>query len=103
VDKGVENDSKQAQTKQLTARGLIQSVSTRAINIYRSIYKAKWIPNTTSINTNASTDTNAKLNIINNNINGVDNVMQKNTNLVNSIDNTINIYDKTISGVDNIK
>jgi hypothetical protein len=41
VNKGVDsdtNDSKQAQTQQLTARGLIKSVSTRAINIYSSIY-----------------------------------------------------------------
>jgi hypothetical protein len=55
------------------------------------------IKNTTS----TSTGTNAKLNIINNNINEVD--IQKNSILVNSIDNTINIfYDKIISGVDNI-
>jgi hypothetical protein len=103
--KGVENDSKQAQTQQLTARGLIKSVSTRAINIYSSIYKATRIPNTTSIDTKASTDTIAKLNIINNNINGIDNVTEKEENSsispsVNSIDSTIKIYEA--GGVDNI-
>jgi hypothetical protein len=33
VAKGVANDSKQAQTQQLTARGLIKAISTRASNI----------------------------------------------------------------------
>jgi hypothetical protein len=102
VSKGVENDPKQAQTKKLTARGLFKNVSTRANTIY-SIYKAKWIPNT---DTNASTNANAKLNIINNNINGVNNVTEKEENSIiydgidittqekkNSISGTINIYD----------
>jgi hypothetical protein len=67
VAKGVENDSKQAQTKQLIARGLIVALSKpNATIIYDSINfkKTNIIPNTTSIDTNASTDTNAKLNII---------------------------------------
>jgi hypothetical protein len=66
-----------------------------------NIKKTNIIPNTTITDTNASTNTNAKLNIINNNINGVDNVIQRNSILVHSIDNTINIYDNTITGVDN--
>jgi hypothetical protein len=106
VAKGVNNDSKQAQTQHLTARGLIKTMRTRATNIYTSIYRATVIPNTTSIDTNASTDTNAKLNIINKNINGVDNVTEKEENSisislsVNSIDSTIKIYEA--GGVDNI-
>jgi hypothetical protein len=89
----------------LSARGLIKSVSTRGINMYSSIYKATRIPNTTSIDTKASTYTIAKLNIINNNINGVDNVTEKEENSsispsVNSIDSTIKIYEAC--GVGNI-
>jgi hypothetical protein len=78
----VNNDSKQAQTQQLTARGLIKALSTRANTIYTRIYKATRIPNTTSNNTNGITDTNAKLNIINNNINGVVNVTEKEENSI---------------------
>jgi uncharacterized protein HemY len=37
VAKGVNNDSKQAQTQQLTARGLIKALSTRATIIYDSM------------------------------------------------------------------
>jgi hypothetical protein len=71
VAKGVDNVSKQAQTQQLTARGLIKSVSTRANTIYTSIYKATYIPN--------------RLNIINTdtkNINGVDNIIQNEENSI---------------------
>jgi hypothetical protein len=61
VASGVANDSKQAQTQHLTARGKFENISTRATNIY-STYKATCIPNTSSDN--------------NNNIIGIDNIIQ---------------------------
>jgi hypothetical protein len=96
VSKGVDNDPKQAQTRQLTARGFIKALITRATSI---IYDSMNFKKTNSIDTNVSTDRNAKLNIINNNINGVDNVTEKKENSissslpVNSIDSTIKIYE----------
>jgi hypothetical protein len=97
VAKGVVNDSKQAQTQHLAARGLIETISTRATTIYNSIYKATFIPNMMDINSNDNNNNN------NNNINGVDNVIEneENNNLVNSSDNnSIIIYDA--SGVEHI-
>jgi hypothetical protein len=96
VSTGVANDSKQALTPQLAARGLFEMICRRATNIYNSIYKATSIPNRLDINSSDTTTNN------NNNINGIDNVIQNEENSisVNSIDNTINIYDAC--GVDNI-
>jgi hypothetical protein len=93
----VANDREQALTLQKAARGLIETIGTRATTIYNSminINKATPIPNRFNIN---STDTI-------NNINGVNNLIHndENNNSVHSIDNNL-IYDASnISGVDNI-
>jgi hypothetical protein len=68
VAKGVVDDSKQAQTQHITARGLFENISTCATNIY-STYKATFIPNRMNINSNDKNNNN-------NNINGVDNLTE---------------------------
>jgi hypothetical protein len=54
VAKGVPNDSKQALTKQLIARGLIESKRMHATLIYNNIYKATVIPNMLNINSSST-------------------------------------------------
>jgi hypothetical protein len=111
---GVENDSKQTQTQQLTARGLIESVSTRANNIYTSIYKATCIPRLNIISTDTDDSISEVDNITKNEENSIsvgniyeasgvaDITLGENNNVINNSTGSIIINDNNnnISGME---